>query len=135
MALKRNKYSEGSLRGIVAYCGGLLLLLFRKACLHIGVGLRSNGRVLFRTGGSSLFTGIHVGIKPRRLSVTLVHFLVLLLLWPFRARFRLALSRTIVPFLVWERSGPPFPAKPRRRRSVHRSSEAFLTAGFLFNLR
>jgi hypothetical protein len=56
-------------------------------------------------------------------------------LWPFRARFRFGLSRTIVPFLVWERSGPPFPAMPRRRRSVHRSSDAFLTVGFLFSLR
>jgi hypothetical protein len=56
-------------------------------------------------------------------------------LWPFLARFREGLSRTMVPLRVWERSGPPFPARPRRLRSDHRSSEAFLTVGFLFSLR
>ena len=106
-----------------------LLLLFGESCFHVSIRLRRDGAFTFGTTGACCLAGIHVGIQPRWLGVSFVHFFVLLPLAPFLARLALGDSKTIVPFFVWLRSGPPLLAMPRRRRSVHRSSEAFFTVG------
>lgn len=110
--------------------GGLLLLFLGPALFHSLIGLRANSRFTFGTGSARLFPLVDVTNKAHG-----GYFLVDLPLWPFRARFRLLGSRTSFPFFVWERSGPPFPAMPRLRRSVQRFSDAFLTDGFLLSLR
>ena len=110
--------------------GGLLLLFLGPALFHSLIGLRADGGVLFRARSASFLPLINVTNQAHG-----GYFLVDLPLWPLRARFRLLLSRTSFPFFVWERSGPPFPAMPRFRRSVQRFSDAFLTDGFLFNFR
>jgi hypothetical protein len=114
---------------------GLLLLLFGESCFHISIRLWRDGALTFGTTGACCLASIHVGVQSRWLGVSFVHFFVLLPLAPFLARLDLGDSKTIVPFFVWLRSGPPLLAMPRRRRSVHRSSEAFFTAGSLFSFR
>ena len=110
--------------------GGLLLLFLRPALFHGFVCLRANGGVFLAAGSASFLPLVDVANQAHD-----GYFLVDLPLWPLRARFRLLLSRTSFPFFVWERSGPPFPAMPRFRRSVQRFSDAFLTDGFLFSFR
>ena len=107
--------------------GGLLLLFLRPALFHGFVCLWANGGVFLAAGSASFLPLVNVANQAHG------YFLVDLPLWPLRARFRLLLSRTSFPFFVWERSGPPFPAMPRFRRSVQRFSDSFLTDGFLFS--
>ena len=110
--------------------GGLLLLFLRPALFHGLVCLRANGGVFLAARSASFLPLVDVANQAHD-----GYFLVDLPLWPLRARFRLLLSRTSFPFFVWERSGPPFPAMPRLRRSVQRASDAFFTDGFLFSFR
>jgi len=114
---------------------GLLLFLFGESSFHVSKRLWRDGALTFGTAGACCLASVNVGVEARWLGVSFVHFFVLLPFDPFLARLALGDSKTIVPFFVWLRSEPPLLAMPRRRRSVHRSSEAFFTAGSLFSFR
>ena len=55
-----------------------LLLLFGESCFHISIRLRRDGALTLWTTGACCLASIHVGIQPRGLGVSFVHFLVLL---------------------------------------------------------
>lgn len=71
------RYQSGVGKGVMLFEKGELLFL-GKTFLHVGIRLRGNSRLTLGTTGASLFTLVHVGVKAGRLSVSFVHFLVLL---------------------------------------------------------
>jgi hypothetical protein len=75
MALRRKRYSEGSLRGMSRY-SGLLLLFLRESGLHISVGLWRNRAILFGSTGTCCFTLVDISVEARGFGIALVHFFV-----------------------------------------------------------
>ncbi len=71
------RYQSGVGKGVMLFEKGELLFL-GKTLFHVGVSRFGNSRLTFGTTGACFFTLVHVGVKARRLSVSFVHFLVLL---------------------------------------------------------